>query len=286
MHLDGIARFEFTNRRFLQPTVREHLPDLAVFHRQHLLDGRPRALDGVGRHQFREVRQRQNHQGGMRRTEQQTCDNRRNRQEIGVRAHIAAQTRRRAPCHRHRQSQTGQRFQRREACHRTAEQAAGQNRVTEHHRTRVECQSLCQLLCRHGHFRLFRLAACLTIAVGVHGIARHRHVHAFTENLRIRRGRIEAQEDAAGNRRHLHALHTRQVGKHLGNFFLLVIQEVQPFYSEPQPPAKAMRHLTLHPVFLCFPIEHVIPSLIWQFRFNDSCFFASIAQTLAVKRLN
>ena len=55
---------------------------------------------------------------------------------------------------------------------------------------------------------------------------------------------------------------------------------------EPQPPAKAMRHLTLHPVFLCFPIEHVIPSLIWQFRFNDSCFFASIAPTLAVKKLN
>ena len=159
----------------------------------------------------------------MRRTEQEACNNRRDRQEVRIRAHIAAQTRRRAPSHRHCQPQTGQRFQRREACERPAEQAAGQNRMAEHHRARVKRKPLRQLFRRHGHFRFIRLAIRLTGTVGVHGIARHRHVHALAEDLGIRRGRVEAQEDAAGNRRHLHALHPRQLGEHLGDFFLLVI---------------------------------------------------------------
>ena len=246
----GVARVQLRNRGARHAAILQHLPHVAVVCGEHLLDGRTCPLDGVRSHQLGQIRQRQNHQCGMRRAEHQAGDDGGHGQEVGVGPHVPSESFQRAPCHRRGKAEARQRFQRGEIRQRTAQQRGGKERVAQHHRARVHRQPLGQTGGRHRLLSRFFLAACVARAQGRHRIARQHHIRAFHQRRGIQLVLIVFQQNAARAGRHLHTAHAGNRGQLPGHVHARVKQKAQPFNPKAEPPRQAAGNLSFHPILV------------------------------------
>ena len=250
VHRHGVARVQLRNRGARHAAILQHLPHVAVVRGEHLLDGGARPLDGVGGHQFGQIRQRQNHQRGMRRAEHQARDDGGHGQEIGVRPHVLLESFERALGHRRGKAETRQRFQRGEIRQRAAQQRGGKERVAQHHRARVHRQPLGQTGSRHRLLGRLLLAARMARAQGGHRIARQHHIRAFHQRRGIQLVLIVFQQNAARAGRYLHAAHADNRGQLPGHVHARVKQKAQPINPQAKPPRQAAGDLSLHPILV------------------------------------
>ena len=246
----GVARVQLRNRGARHAAVLQHLPHVAVVRGEHLLDGRTRPLDGVGSHQLGQIRQRQNHQCGMRRAEHQARDDGSHGQKIGVRPHVLLESFERAPCHRRGKAEARQRFQRGEIRQRAAQQRGGKERVAQHHCARVHRQPLGQTGGRHRLLSRFFLAARVARAQGGHRIACQHHIRAFHQRRGIQLVLIVFQQNAARAGCHLHAAHAGNRGQRPGHVHARVKQKAKPVNPQAKPPRQAAGDLPLHPILV------------------------------------
>ena len=245
-----VARVQLRNRGARHAAILQHLPHVAVVCGEHLLDGRTRPLDGVGSHQLGQIRQRQNHQCGMRRAEHQARDDGSHGQKIGVRSHVLLESFERALGHRRGKTEACQRFQRGEIRQRAAQQRGGKERVAQHHCARVHRQPLGQTGGRHRLLSRFFLAARVACAQGGHRIACQHHIHAFHQRRGIQLILIVFQQNAARAGRHLHTAHAGNRGQFSGYVHACVKQKAQPVNPQAKPPRQAAGDLPLHPILI------------------------------------
>ena len=246
----GVARVQLRNRGARHTAVLQHLPHVAVVRGEHFLDGRTRPLDGIGSHQLCQIRQRQNHQRGMRRAKHQARDDGSHSQEIGVRPHVLSESFQRAPCHRRGKTEARQRFQRGEIRQRAAQQRGGKERVAQHHCARVHRQPLGQTSGRHRLLSRFFLAACVACAQGGHRIACQHHIRTFRQRRGIQLVLIVLQQNTARAGRHLHAAHAGNRGQRPGHVHARVKQKAKPVNPQAKPPRQAAGDLPLHPILV------------------------------------
>ena len=245
-----VTRVQLRNRGARHAAILQHLPHVAVVCGEHLLDGRTRPLDGVRSHQLGQIRQRQNHQCGMRRAEHQAGDDGGHGQEVGVGPHVLLESFERAPCHRRGKAKARQRFQRGEIRQRAAQQRGGKERVAQHHCARVHRQPLGQTGGRHRLLSRFFPAACVARAQGGHRIARQHHIRAFHQRRGIQLVLIVLQQNAARAGRHLHTAHADNRGQLPGHVHARVKQKAQPFNPKAEPPRQAAGNLSFHPILV------------------------------------
>ena len=246
----GVARVQLRNRGACHAAILQHLPHVAVVCGEHLLDGRTRPLDGVRSHQLCQIRQRQNHQCGMRRAEHQAGDDGSHGQKIGVGPHVPSESFQRAPCHRRGKTEARQRFQRGEIRQRAAQQRGGKERVAQHHCARVHRQPLDQTGGRHRLLSRFFLAARVACTQGGHRIACQHHIRAFHQRRGIQLILIVFQQNAARAGRHLHTAHAGNRCQLPGYVHACVKQKAKPVNPQAKPPRQAAGDLPLHPILV------------------------------------
>ena len=262
VHGHGVARVQLRNRGARHAAILQHLPHVAVVRGEHLLDGRARPLDGVGGHQLSQIRQRQNHQRGVRRAEHQARDDGGHGQEIGVGPHVLPQALHRALGHRRGKAEARQCFQRSEVRQRAAQQRRGEERVAQHHRARVHRQPLSQTGGRHRLFGRFLLAARVARTQGGHRIARQHHIRALHQRRGIHQALVVFQQNTARAGRHLHTAYACNRGQFPGHVHARVEQKAQPIDPQAEPPRQAAGNLPLHPILICFSAKHIF-NLLW-----------------------
>ena len=108
LHL--VPRPDLADGAALHTTVGKHFPGVLILDGEHLLDGRARALDGVGGHQLGKVGKREDHQRRIGVAEQQAGNDGGHREEVGIGPQFPAQPAHCPPYHRPGKGQTDQRL--------------------------------------------------------------------------------------------------------------------------------------------------------------------------------